>query len=268
MIVHLTNTLSAGWTLALRSIRVQMREHVLGYAWTLIIPMLYAVFYIFIKRELTGGVSMQTAAAGWDALRAFTGITLFQCWMQVVQDMSDMIRRQRGMLRGLNIGPTPFVLAIVFEGIVSLMIRILLIIAAIPILGLEFPSMMSTWLWFIICLLVLHLTAIAVGLLLAPWAALYADVSKALRSLSMPLMLMSPILYPAVERNDSMLYWLNIANPIASPLAVLADVLHGKAWSIYTVPMLFWGVLSVVLLLWSLAQLRRQVPILLERLGS
>lgn len=267
-IVQLIHTMSTGWTLALRSIRLQMREHALGYAWMLIIPILYAICYIFIKRELTGNGNMQGADLGRDVLRAFAGIMLFQCWMQVVQDMSEMIRRQRNMLRGLNIGPTPFVLAIVFEGMVALSIRMLLIISAIPLLGLEYPSRLMAWTWLLACLLVLHLSASAIGLLLAPWSALYADVRKALRSIGMPLVLISPIFYPAVEHRDSILYWINVANPIAPPLAVLADILQNKVWSFYSIPLLAWGILSIVLLLWSLSQLRSQVPILLERLGS
>ena len=107
-----------------------------------------------------------------------------------------------------------------------------------------------------------------VGLLLAPWASLYGDVRKALSSISLPLILISPIFYPAAERTGSVLYWLNLVNPVASPLAVLSDALQGKLWSLYSIPLLVWGGLSVALLLWSLMQLRRQVPILLERMGS
>lgn len=261
-------TINAGLTLAIRSIGIQIREHLLGYAWTLIIPMLYAFCYIFIKRELVGDATSDLADSGWDIVRAFAGITLFQFWMQVVQDMSEMVRRQRGMLRGLDIGPTPFALAIVFEGFVALAVRMVLIILAIPVLGLEFPAMIYSWLWFFASLLVLLLTATAIGLVLAPWAALYGDVRKALRSLNLPLILVSPIFYPAVERGTSKLYYVNIVNPLAPPLAVIADVLHGKTGSIYSIPLLAWGGLSLVLVIWGLLQLRRQVPVLLERLGS
>ena len=261
-------TFSSGWTLALRSIRIQMREHLLGYAWTLIIPMLYAVCYIFIKKEITGDISHNEVEVGWDVLRAFTGITLFQCWMQIVQDMTNIIRRHRGMLRGLDVGPSPFVLAIMFEGMIALAIRVILIIAAIPVLGLPFPLDFLSWLWFAVSLLVLHLSASVIGLILAPWATLYKDVNKALQSINLPLILISPIFYAATQSKDSMLYWLNMVNPLASPLAVLADALQGKTWSLYSIPLLVLGVLSATLLLWSLAQLRRQVPILLERLGS
>lgn len=247
---------------------MQMREHALGYAWALIIPMLYAACYIFIKRELTGSSGEPTAEASWDVLRAFAGITLFQCWMQIVQEMSDFIRRQRGLLRGLNVGPTPFVLAIVFEGVIAIVIRTLLIVAAIPVLGLAFPSGISSCLWFLACLPALLVSATTIGLLLAPWAVLYADVRKALSSISLPIILASPIFYPALEQSGSALYWLNVFNPLASPLAVISSALQGQEWSVYMVPMLIATGLSLILLVWLLVLLRRQVPILLERMGS
>ena len=264
-IIDTTNT---GWALALRNIRIQMREHVLGYAWTLIIPMLYAICYIFIKRELTVGSYMQSIELSWGVLRAFAGIMLFQFWIQVLQDMSEMIRRQRSMLRGLNISPAPFVLAIFFEGMVALTIRMLLIIIAIPVLGLNLPSTFMAWTWFLTCSLMLHLSAIAIGLLLAPWSALFADVRRALRSVGMPLVLISPIFYPAVDHSSSLMYWVNVINPLAPPLAVMADALQGKAWPFYLVPMLVWSILLIVILLLSLRQLRIQLPILLERMES
>lgn len=247
---------------------MQVRDHALGYAWALIIPMLYAACYIFIKRELTGSSGEPTAEASWDVLRAFTGITLLQCWMQMVQEISDFIRRQRGLLRGLNIGPAPFVLAIVLEGIIAIVIRAILIVAAIPVLGLAFPSDILLWLWFLACLLALLVSATTIGLLLAPWAVLYADVRKALSSISLPLILASPIFYPALEQSDSTLYWLNVFNPLASPLAVISNVLQGKDCSVYMLPMLISSGLSLMILIWSLVLLRRQVPILLERMGS
>ncbi|WLG96481.1 ABC transporter permease [Pseudomonas sp. FP198] len=264
----LLNTMDSGVTLALRNIRLQMREHALGYAWALIIPMLYAVCYIFIKRELTGSAADSSDQAGWDILRAFAGITLFQCWMQIVQEMSNFIRRQRGLLRGLDVGPTPFVLAIVFEGGIAVLIRSVLIILAIPLLGLAFPSGIYPWLIFIACILALLLSATTIGLLLAPWSVLYADVRKALTSMNLPIVLISPIFYPATERLDSMLYWINIANPMASPLAVLSSVLQGQSGSVYMLPMLVASGISLLLLSWLLVLLRRQVPILLERMGN
>ncbi len=261
-------TVSSGWTLAWRNIRMQVREHLLGYAWVLLIPMMYAVCYVFIKRELMGNASLEGAEAGWDTLRAFTGITLFQFWIQLVQGMSELVRKQKGMLRGLNIGATPFVLAIVFESALALLIRSLLIIIAIPLLGLSFPQSIISWVLFIGSLFALQLTAISIGLILLPWSALYADVRKALSSITLPMLLISPVFYPAVKDTNSWLYWVNCFNPVASPLAVLADAFQTGTYGLYLMPMMIWSALALLLICWSLLKLRRQVPILLERVGN
>lgn len=268
MMPKLSTTIRTGWTLGLRNIRIQILNHALGYAWTLIIPILYALCYIVIKKEISGGGNLQSVDAGWDILRAFLGITLFQYWMQVLQDTSEMIRYNRSMLKGLDIGPAPFVLAIMFEGVISLGIRVLMILAAFPLLKLSLPDIPVAWVLFLTSLVTLHLSAAAIGVALAPWAALYGDVRKALRSITLPIILVSPVFYAAVERTDSFLYWVNIINPLASALAVIHDALHADAVPFYLLPMLAWGMVSILLLTWSLAQLRRQVPILLERLGN
>lgn len=261
------DVIRSGFTLAVRSIRLQIRQHALGYAWTLIIPVLYAGCYIFIKRELSGHGSVQTVDGAWDVLRAFAGITLFQCWMQIVQDISAFIRKHRGLLRGINVGPIPFVLAVVFEGVIAIAIRSLLIILAIPILGVPFPIDLVSWVWFFFSLLALLVSATMVGLLLAPWAVLYADIRKALTSVSLPIILISPIFYPAVEQKAGGLYWLNIFNPIASPLAVISSSLRETS-SVYMLPTVFFTVGALVILCWSLKLLNRQIPILLERMGN
>ncbi|MEP7729353.1 ABC transporter permease [Marinomonas primoryensis] len=261
------NMINAGYALAIRSIKIQMKEHFLGYAWVLIIPMLYAVCYIFIKRELTGG-QHDAETAAFDALRAFSGITLFQFWLQLVQGMSDLIRKQKGMLRGLTVSVNPFVLAIIIESGVALFIRALLIIVAIPLLGLQYPSDFFSWLLFFASLLSLLLTATALGLLLLPWAALYSDVRKLLTTITLPILLISPVFYPAVKDSSSWLYWINSFNPVASPLAVISDVFQGVGGGEYILQMLLGTVISILLITWSLMKLGNQVPILLERVGS
>lgn len=262
----LRKALSAGCTLALRSIRMQVREHAFGYGWALIIPVLYAVCYIFIKRELTGHSGALTADVSWDVLRAFTGITLFQCWMNIVQEMSDFIRRQKGLLRGLNVGPTPFVLAILLEGALAIIIRAVLIIIAMPCLGLSLPASIVSWFWFFASFFILLISAATLGLLLAPWSVLYADVRKGLSSISLPFVLVSPIFYPALENADSAMYWINLINPIASPLAVISTALQDQVSTLYSLPMFLAGGGSIFVMFWLLILVRRQIPILLERM--
>lgn len=258
-------SIRAGFTLARRSVRLQIKEHALGYAWALLVPMLYAACYIFIKRQLSG--PSEAAHGGWDVLRAFMGITLFQLWMHMVQETSGVIRRNKGFLRGMNVGPTPFVLAIGMEGLLSLVIRFVLIALAIPLLGLSWPVQPQSWLFISVALATLILSATAIGTLLAPWAAIYADVRKALASVSLPVILLSPIFYPAVEAWGTPLFWMNIVNPIGASLATLNASFQGMP-TIYELPLLCVGAIFLAVNAFGLRQLSRQVPIVLERIGN
>ncbi|GID05783.1 ABC transporter permease [Pseudomonas sp. 008] len=262
----IASIINSSLALARRSIVMQIKQHALGYAWTLIIPMLYAACYIFVKRQLNGEAT-HTVEGSWDVLRAFAGITLFQCWMHMVQETSEFIRRNRGLLKGMNVGPVPFVLAVAFEGIIALVIRVVLILIAVPVLGLTLPTDISSWLWFFCSLIALLISATMLGLLLAPWAVLYADVRKGLSSISLPMILISPIFYAALEQKSGALFWVNVFNPIASPLAAISRSLRGEE-SVYMLPMLIAMGVSLLVLCWLIKSLSRQVPILLERMGN
>lgn len=261
-----SKTVNSGMALAKRSISIQIKQHALGYAWALITPMLYAACYIFIKSQLNDTADAHTSEGNWDILRAFAGVTIFQWWMHVIQEMSDFIRRNKGLLRGVNVGPIPFVLAVILEGLIGLLIRVVLILIAIPILGLPYPSLLSSWLWIAGSLGALLISAVAIGSILAPWSALYADVRKGLSSISLPVILISPIFYPALERSSGALFWLNSFNPLAAPLAIVARSLHDMS-SVYMLPLIISTSVLILLSVWSLKLLHRQVPILLERMG-
>ncbi len=262
----ISHALRAGWALASRSVRVQIQGHLLGYAWTMITPVLYAVCFIFIKQSL-GNHDTSDPDHWWSVFRAFTGITLFQLWFQMLRDVSGFISTNRGMLKGLNVGLAPFVVGILFEGLLSMLIRVCTILIALPLLGLTFPKNPYAWLWMDLALGTLLLSALALGLVLAPWSVLYGDVRKALQSLSLPLVLISPIFYQAATRSDLPMFWVNVFNPIASPLAVISEAFRGIPLS-YDVVLIGWFGFSFLLLVWGATQTRKQVPILLERMGS
>jgi ABC-type polysaccharide/polyol phosphate export permease len=188
-------------------------------------------------------------------------------WLQMVQETSGVIRRNKGFLRGMNVGPTPFVLAVAMEGVLSLTIRFLLIALAVPVLGLSWPAQPQAWLYMLLALATLMMSAIAIGTLLAPWAAIYADVRKALSSISLPLILLSPIFYPPIEVWGTPLFWVNVINPVGVPLAVL-NASFQQSVTIYQFPLFCVAGVVLIFNVFGLKQLHRQVPIVLERVGN
>lgn len=264
-------SLSSGLVLARRNIGLQMRQHALGYAWAVLTPAIYAVFYIFVRSALHGkGVDSSGAAAHWDVIRAFSGISMIQTWFQLLRDASGLVRTNRAFFRGLNVSPTPFVVASLSEALLNFAIRLGLIVAAVLLFGLPLPPEGGSWIAILLSLAGLILSATALGLFLAPWAALYLDVQKAISTISLPLMLISPVFYPAVENPDVGLYWINVINPLAPALALLNLALRGDAVlsSNYLIPFALHLAISLCLILICLKSLPRAIQILLERLGN
>ncbi|MEX0830739.1 MAG: ABC transporter permease [Nitrospirales bacterium] len=266
MIPLVLRHITTGWVLAFSKVRLQTKEHALGYGWAILTPIIYAVCFVVVKQSLVGKISIDNAHA-WEVLRAFMGVSLFQLWFQLVQDMSELVRRRRSLLRGMTISEKPLIFAVIFEACIGLAIRLITIVLAILFLDLSFPVNLIGWGWFLISLCTLLVSASALGLILAPWAALYPDVGKSMRSINMPLILISPVFYPATTQVDSYLFLINCVNPLASILATMLDALMGNP-PFYGYALLGWLLFGLLLILWSLHQLKRQIPILLERMGT
>ena len=256
-----------GWALAINKVKMQTKEHIIGYGWAILTPVIYAVCFIFVKQGITGGQFANDQAHWMDVLRAFMGISLIQLWFQLLREISDLVRRRRSLLRGMTISEKPLILAVIFESSIGLFIRVILIALAVLILHLSLPGTIAGWAWCILCLCTLLFSATAIGLILAPWAALYPDVGEGIRSITMPMIMISPVFYPATNQVDTALFWLNCLNPMAPVIATLVDILESKK-PFYEYALIIWFSLSVILAIWASRKLKKQIPILLERLGS
>jgi len=266
MIPLVLRHITTGWVLAFSKVRLKTKEHALGYGWEILTPVIYAVCFVVVKQSLVGKTSIEHAQS-WEVLRAFMGVSLFQLWFQLVQEMSELVRRRRSLLRGMTISEIPLILAVIFEACIGLAIRFCTIVLAVFFLDLSFPVSLMGWGWWVISLCALLISASALGLVLAPWAALYPDVGKSMRSINMPLILISPVFYPATTDVGSSLFWINCVNPLASIFATMLDVLMGKP-PFYSEALVGWVVFGFLLLSWSMYQLKKQIPILLERMGA
>jgi len=259
--VHLFATAMA---LAKSNVRSRAQKHFMSYGWEFLSPVIYAVCYLMVKTAMTHA---STDEAHVDtALRTFVGVTLMQAWIQMLQQSSGFITQYRSLLRGMTISETPLILSLILEQIFGLSIRVLMVVIAFIVLGPGLPAFGAGWLWGILALLCLVVSAVSLGMIIAPWAALYSDFSMAIRSATLPLMLLSPVFYKATQDPTHALFWLNCVNPMASVLATLTDVLFGSP-PFYRFALLGWLLMGVSLLYFSKRKLRAQIPILLERLN-
>ncbi len=259
---------SAGWVLAQRNIGIQIRDHALGYGWTFLVPALYAVGFVYLKREFMADATASDGNPRWELVAAFCGVMLVQFWLALVQDMADVVGRNRALMRGLSMGPAPFIFAVALEGLVSLGIRMVLILVVLLLLGHALPAQPASWLAMAAGLVALQITAYGLGLFLAPWSALYPDIRKALQSLALPLILVTPIFYAQVTDPQRVLYWVHLMNPLSAPFASVNAGLQSLPASVPLLSLASWSLLGLAVMVWSALQLRWQVPVLLERIGD
>lgn len=260
----LAQLLATALVLALNSLRSKARKRVLGYSWEFLSPVIYAVCFLLVKTSISTS-SNQTEDHLISVLRAFMGITLMQAWVQMLQQIAGFIPHYRGLLRGMTISEKPLILSLVFEQAFGLAIRFLMVVIAFLVLGPALPSTWGSWGWIAVTLMGLVLSAVALGLIIAPWAALYPDFGMAIRSAMLPLILLSPVFYAATREPSLPLFWLNCGNPMASVLATLMDALLGEP-PFYRYVLLGWLAFSAGLLTFGFRKLKSQIPILLERL--
>ena len=262
---RLAPLLTTALALALNSLRSKARKHLLGYSWEFLSPVIYAVCFLLVKTSISTS-SNQTEDHLISVLRVFVGVTLMQAWVQMLQQTAGFITHYRALLRGMTISEKPLILSLVFEQAFGLAIRFLTVVIAFLVLGPGLPSSWGSWGWIALALMGLVLSAVALGLIIAPWAALYPDFGMAIRSAMLPLMLLSPVFYAATREPTLPLFWLNCGNPMASVLATLMDALVGES-PFYGYVLLGWIVFSSGLLMFGFRNLKSQIPILLERLN-
>lgn len=265
--MQLFNTFSVGASIAHKNFKKMVRENILGFLWIFITPIIYSIFFLLIKQSL-GGESTEPGVLKDSALNAFIGLILLQLWFQIIQDTTNIIRRNRGTLRALNINVYPFLAAVLIESIIHLCIRVLIITTALLIFDFSISSTAQQTIYlFAICFITYISSAIFIGLLLAPWSSLFNDIRNMLSSALMPVALLSPIFYFPVNNAETFLYWINQIIPFAAILAVLSEILFGTS-ELYQTSLFCWCIVSILGGVILAIMLKHQTPILLERLGS
>lgn len=259
-----TKDLSAAAAIARHNFHAEVARHLLGYTWSILVPVIYAVCFVVVRQALS---ELHTEDSSFAILRAFVGVTLVQWWLRHLQEMSNFLRENQGLLRGLTISSRPLMLSVLLRSLLDLLIRLLTIAAAIVFLRPALAVDSSDIVPILMSLLSLISTSTAIGLVLAPWGALYADISKAISTASLPLLLLSPVFYAATVDPNTILYWINCLNPLASTLASLADATQNRDIT-YQYALGAWLLLTTSLAIWFIGKMKRFIPIILERIGG
>ncbi len=259
MINDLKASRELAWRLALRDLRSLYRQSFLGFLWAFISPLSNTVAWIFLSAS--GVVRVADTAIPYPAY-VFTGTMLWQLLVESIQNPLQQTMLAKPMLSKLNFPREAVILSGAIKMASSAGIKLLILIPAVFMLGVV-PD------WHLalvpVALLVIMMTGIGLGLILAPVGMLYTDIGRVIPLIAQFAMYLSPVVF-AMPQSGRLLQLFQY-NP-ATPL-----ILTGRAWLTGSgSPMLGYFLLvstiSMVLLILGWVLYRITMPVLIERMSA
>jgi ABC-2 type transport system permease protein len=200
--------------MALTEYRRRYAGSVLGYAWTLLRPlMLFAVLYAVFTRVIRFGDSVPDYAV----LLLFN-ITLYFFFQEGTNAALRAFVARGSVMRNLRIPPLAAPLSALLASSFTFAASLAVAIAWILVYGIE-PS--STWLLLPVLLAYLAVVTGAIGIVLSMLFVRFRDIGQAWHPISRLLFYASPILFPFDYIPEGFFRTLAAFNPL-SPLFVQA----------------------------------------------
>jgi len=247
------------WRIFVRDISSQYRQTFLGYVWAFLPPLISSVTFIFLNSQ--GIIQVTGTGIPYPAF-ALMGTLLWQVFMDALQSPIQSTAQAKPMLAKINFPREAILLAGSYLVGLNFMIRLVLLIIVmlwwqvIPGIGLAL---------FIPAVIALFTCGLAIGLILAPIASLYGDVSRAISIITQFWMLLTPVVYPPLTTGlaGTLVAW----NPV-SPLIVTArESLTNQPFTMLPQFFIVFGA-SVVLLFIAWFVYRVAMPHIIVRLGG
>jgi len=247
------------WRLFIRNISARYRQTLLGYLWAILPPIVATAVFIFLRRS--GFFKVEETSVPYIAF-VFTGMVLWQTFVDAVFSPLRMINQSKSMLVKINFPHEALLLAGVAEVIFNALIRCVLLAfvliwqdVSVPISVLLSPIGLS----------VLILVGLGFGVFLAPFAVLYHDVEQALAVVLTLWMFVTPVLYPAPNA------WPGSLTMTLNPVSPVLDTT--RAWILTGFPnhinsFIVVAMATIVLLFVGWVLYRLALPILIERMGA
>jgi lipopolysaccharide transport system permease protein len=259
MIRDLWSARELGWILALRDIRVQYSQSVLGLFWMFVVPAAHILLWLFIHS--IGAVEFRTGEVSY-AVFVITGVMLWSIFMDAVNAPLQQAVAAKPMLSKISFPREALVLSGILQSLFAAAIKLVILLPVLFWLGIPVSAGLPM-LPMVVAALVIAGTLL--GVALTPAGLLYTDVGRGLPLLLQSLMYLSPVVYPAPVGTWAARYieWNPMTTLVEfSRSVVLTGQLAGLGDYLQVVAVML-AALMVVLVL-----LRSAWPILIERMGA
>ena len=204
------------WRLAVRDIRAQYRQSLLGYLWAFIMPLATTLAWVFLNAS--GIVRIADTGLPYPAY-VLTGTMLWQMFVEALQSPLQQVGASRSMLTKLNFPRESIILSGMVKWWFNALVKLIIIVPVLLFFGV-FPDQHIVLVP--VALLGILLVGMAIGLLLAPLGMLYTDVGRAIPVLAQFAMFITPVVFAMPKGGFTLrLFELNFMTPV---------ILTGRAW--------------------------------------
>ncbi|QWS34195.1 ABC transporter permease [Curtobacterium aetherium] len=208
-----------------RDLKSRYKDSALGFAWTLIRPLVQLAIYYFVLGQILGA----SRNIPEFAIYVFSGLTLYGLFSEIVASGTASIVSNGGLIKKVYLPREIYPLASVGAALFNFGVQLVVLLAA-AILQSGFDWIRPDLLYFFPATLVILIWATALALLLAAANVYLRDMQYLVEVLVLLLMWGSPIVYSwqmVSKAASSWLLDLYTANPIT--LAVLG--IHRAFWT-------------------------------------
>lgn len=245
--------------LVVRDMRAQYRQSLLGYLWAFIPPVAAALGFSLARDAQVFVVPGDTRLPY--IVFVMTGTVLWQAFIEAVNGPVEALNNFKVVLNRIWLPPEIIIFAKVGEILVNLSIKVALLAIVFAFYGVPVNGITAL---SPVLLLLLILEGTAIGLVLAPIAALYHDISKALPVLTGFWFILTPVVYTAPK--TGLFAALVRANPATHLIVATREAATGgwveDPWLVAAI-----GGLSILAFAATLVAFRISIPFVVERAG-
>lgn len=242
----------AAFRMALRDVRGGYAKTMFGLFWDLADPLVFgAIFYALMR---AGVVSPGNLAIPYPLFVTY-GMLLYLTFTEGWLASLRLFQTSRTVLAQVKVPPEVLVLSVAFRVAFNSTFRIAVLLIFSLALGVfSLPGFMK----FLACFPLLILSGMALGLMLAPFNAIYNDVERAVRLFILPLRFASPVFFVIASEKLTRL----------NPVAVLINSLRDLATTNHCADpggLAVWSAAFALLFLGGACLFHRAVPVMAER---
>ncbi|MFZ7089074.1 ABC transporter permease [Curtobacterium sp. RRHDQ10] len=172
-----------------RDLKSRYKDSVLGFAWTLIRPLVQLGIYWLILGQILGSAR---AIPGF-AIYVFSGLALYGLFSEIVSGATGSVVANAGLLKKVYLPREIYPLSAVGGALFNFAIQLVILVLATLVLGV-FPANPGI-LFFIPATLLILIWATAIGLLFSALNVYLRDMAYLVEVLMMLFMWASPIVY-------------------------------------------------------------------------